>query len=255
MASGTIVLLHGVGLDRTLWDGVAARLRSELGDDWSVLALDLPGHGAREPVPLGVTLTDLAQVLEPEIPPGSVLVGFSLGALVAQHLARFRPELVRALVSVSSVCRRTDAERTAVLQRLAAAERDLAASADASVHRWFDGTDVDPAVVRRTREVLLANDPDSFRRCYRVFATADAEIGPELGRITVPSLAVTGELDAGSTPQMSRRLAAAQPDCRVVVVPDARHMLPVQKPDEFLSALTTFIRETNSVTTVASPSL
>ena len=253
MASRTIVLLHGVGLDRTLWDDAAERLRSEFGDDWSVLALDLPGHGARGPVPQGVTLADLAAALAPGIPPGSVVVGFSLGALIAQHLARFRPDLVDALVSVNSVCQRTEAERAAVLQRLAAAEQDLAASAEASVRRWFDGTDVDPAVVARTREVLLANDPDSFRRCYRVFATADTEIGPELGRITVPSLALTGELDGGSTPEMSRRLAAAQPDCRVVVVPGARHMLPVQRPDEFISALTTFIRETSSVRSVASP--
>lgn len=255
MGSRTIVLLHGVGLDRTMWADVVDRLQRELSDQWSVIALDLPGHGAKPPVPQGVTLGDLADGLAAEIPAGSVVVGFSLGALIAQHLARHRPELVAALVSVNSVCRRTDDERAAVLQRLAAAERDLAASAQASVHRWFDGTDVDPSVIERTREVLLANDAESFRRCYRVFATGDAEIGPELGAITVPSLAVTGELDGGSTPQMSQRLADAQPDCRVVIVPEARHMLPVQRPDEFINALTTFIRETDSVTAVASPTV
>lgn len=252
MSPRTIVLLHGVGLDHTMWDEVADRLRTAL-PQHRVLALDLPGHGAKPPVPQGVSLADLAGALAPEIPPGSVVVGFSLGALIAQHLARYRPELVAALVSVSSVCRRTTAERDAVLGRLAAAERDLPATAEASVQRWFDGTDVDPSVVERTRSVLLANDPDSFRRCYRVFATADAEIGPELDRIAVPSLAVTGELDGGSTPEMSFRLARAQPDCRVVVVPQARHMLPVQRPDEFISALTTFLRETSSVQAVASP--
>ena len=168
---------------------------------------DLPGHGARPPAPAGVTLADLADGVAADIPPGSHLVGFSLGALVAQHLALHRPALVATLTSVSSVCRRTAEERAAVLDRLRTAERDFAASAAASLRRWYDGTDVDPEQVRRTEATLLANDRDSFLHCYRVFATADAELGPELDRITVPALAITGECDPGSTPEMTRRLA------------------------------------------------
>jgi (E)-2-((N-methylformamido)methylene)succinate hydrolase len=55
--------------------------------------------------------------------------------------------------------------------------------------------------VRRTEATLLANDTGSFLHCYRVFATADAEIGAELNRITVPALAVTGEHDPASRPR------------------------------------------------------
>ena len=90
---------------------------------------------------------------------------------------------------------------------------------------------------------LLANDVRSYLNCYRVFATADAEIAPELPRITVPALAITGENDPGSTPEMTRRLADAIPGCRAVVVPGARHMLPVERPREFVTCLTTFIGE------------
>lgn len=239
MTDPSIVLLHGVGLDHTMWGPVVTRLSGE----FTVLTPDLPGHGGRGPVPADLTLRELADRLAGEIPPGSHLVGFSLGALVAQHLARFRPELVATLASVSSVCRRTPDERAAVLERLAMAERDFAGSARASIDRWYAGTDVDRATVERTREVLLGNDVDSFLACYRVFATGDADIGPELGRITASALAITGELDGGSTPLMSDRLAEALPDCRVHIVPGARHMLPVQAPDAFVTAITTFIRE------------
>jgi pimeloyl-ACP methyl ester carboxylesterase len=163
--------------------------------------------------------------------------------MVAQHLALHRPELVATLTSVSSVCRRTPEEREAVLERLRTAERDFGASAAASLRRWYDGTHVDSAQVRRTEATLLANDPDGFLNCYRVFATADAEIGPHLDRISAPALAITGEHDPGSTPAMTHRLAGAIPGCRAVVIPGARHMLPVERPREFVDFLTTFIGE------------
>ena len=239
MTKPTLVLLHGVGLDHTMWEPVAARLSG----GYDVVAPDLPGHGARPPAPATVTLRDLADGVAELVPPASHLVGFSLGALVAQHLAAHRPHRVATLTSVSSVCRRTREERESVLARLRMAETDLAGSVAASLDRWFTGTAVDPEWVRRTEATLRANDPASFRSCYRVFATGDADIGPDLGRITQPSLAVTGELDPGSTPAMTHRLAEAIPGCRAVVVPHARHMLPLQDPDALTSHLTAFIGE------------
>lgn len=234
-----VVFLHGVGLDHSVWGPVTELL----GDGVTVVTPDLPGHGTRPALQEGATLADLADGVAAEIPEGSHLVGFSLGALVAQHLAIHRPHLVASLTSVSSVCQRTHEEREAVLKRLATAAADFRASSEASLHRWYDGTDVDPAQVRQTERTLLANDPDSFLHAYRVFATADAEIGPELHRITVPALAITGECDPGSTPEMTRRLAAALPNCRSVIVPGVRHMLPVERPRELVNSLTQFIGE------------
>jgi (E)-2-((N-methylformamido)methylene)succinate hydrolase len=239
MSKPSLVLLHGVGLDHTMWAPMTALLQ----DDYEVLALDLPGHGGGPPVPDGVMLADLAEAVAGSVPPGSHLVGFSLGALVAQHLARHRPDLVATLTSVSSVCRRTEDERAAVLSRLTTAAADFPASVAASLQRWYEGTAVDPELVRRTEATLLANDVPSYLNCYRVFATADAEIAPELPRITVPALAVTGQDDPGSTPEMTHRLAAAMPNCRAVVVPGARHMLPVQRPQDLVTCLTTFLGE------------
>ncbi|MFM9588330.1 alpha/beta fold hydrolase [Streptomyces scabiei] len=237
LSKPTVVLLHGVGLDHTMWEPTAALLT----DRFTVLAPDLPGHGGRPPVREGVTLADLAEGVLAGIPAGSHLVGFSLGALVAQHVALHRPELVATLTSVSSVCARTAEERESVLGRLRTAETDFTASATASLARWYDGTDVPADRVARTGATLLANDVGSFLACYRVFATADAELAPDLPAIGVPALAVTGENDPGSTPAMTRRLAAALPDCRAAVVPGARHMLPVERPEAFADCLTTFI--------------
>ncbi|MFZ3572613.1 alpha/beta fold hydrolase [Streptomyces sp. BH097] len=249
MDKPSLVLLHGVGLDRTMWEPVTALLA----DRFTVVAIDLPGHGARPPVRGDVTLAELADGVAGHIPAGSHVVGFSLGALVAQQVALHRPELTRTLTSVSSVCRRTPDERAAVRARLRAAENDFAASTEASIERWYAGTTVPDGTIDRTRAALRANDVGSFLGCYRVFANADAELGPHLGDITVPSLAVTGENDPGSTPQMTHRLAAALPDCRAVIVPGARHMLPVERPEAFAEALTTFITQSAQLNDESAP--
>lgn len=243
MRSGRLVLLHGVGLDHTMWQPLVAQLPR----DAVVWAPDLPGHGDSAPVPSTVTLAELADPIATGLRPGDHLVGFSLGALIAQFVARFHPDLVATLTSVSSVCLRSPDERASVLYRMATATAEFPLSVEASLDRWYADTDVSAETVERTRATLLANDVESYLSCYRVFATADEELAPELAHITAPSLAITGRLDPGSTPAMTRRLAATIPDCRAIVVPGARHMLPVQNPRAVGEAVTDFLGEITRV--------
>jgi (E)-2-((N-methylformamido)methylene)succinate hydrolase len=239
-----VVLLHGVGLDHSMWDAFRAAVRDALGRP--VAVLDLPGHGVQPPLLHPTSLEAMADDVAARLPARAHLVGFSLGALVAQHLARYRPQLVASLTSISSVCRRTPAESAAVASRLAAASGDFPASVEASIARWYpEGCGVPDDAVAQTRTTLLANNIASYLHAYRVFATGDAVIGPQLGAIRVPSLAVTGELDPGSTPEMTRRLGEAIPGARTAVVPHARHMLPVERPAELARIITNFIDESS----------
>ncbi|KAB1650518.1 alpha/beta fold hydrolase [Pseudoclavibacter endophyticus] len=232
-----IVLLHGVGLDHTMWRAVQDLLPR------ASVAIDLPGHGAQPPLRTPQTLASLADDVLRRLPDGPVdLVGFSLGALIAQHLARFRPDRVRSLACVSSVCRRTEPERAAVEARLRTAHEAFVESAEASIERWYPaGTPVPAGDIEATRRTLLANDVESYLHAYAVFARGDAEIAGELSGITAPTLAVTGELDPGSTPDMSRRLADAIPGARAEIVPGARHMLPLEAPRALVAALITHL--------------
>lgn len=232
-----VALLHGVGLDSTMWGPVQDALGRES------IAIDLPGHGRQPPLTGPATLEELAADVLKRLPERSHLVGFSLGALIAQYIARFHPDRVETLTCVSSVCRRTDAERSAVSARLASAEADFPATVEASIDRWYSGTAVPQSVVDATRRTLEANDIQSFVHAYRLFALGDGVIGNELGRIEVPTLAITGEHDPGSTPEMTRRLAAAIPGAKAVIVPDARHMLPVQDADVLARAINEFIKD------------
>lgn len=232
-----VAFLHGVGLDSTMWE----RAQQEIGRP--SVAIDLPGHGRQSPLTAPVSLAELAEDVLLRLPERSHLVGFSLGALVAQHIARFHPDRVETLICVNSVCQRTETEAASVAERLATAVNNFPATVEASLDRWYSGTDVPGNVVTATRTTLLANNVPSFVHAYRVFAVGDAEIGPELSRIQVPTLAITGELDPGSTPEMTRRLAAAIPGAKALVVSGARHMLPVQNADVLARAINEFIQE------------
>lgn len=239
----SVVMLHGVGLDGTMWQPMVERL----GD--RALALDLPGHGRRPPLRQEQTIATLAGDVLDRLPVEPIhLVGFSLGALLAQHIARYAPQRLLTLTCVSSVCRRTAAERVAVQARLETARIGFEESVDASIQRWFPpGTTVSPDIVEQTRRVLLRNDVESYLRAYAAFARGDREIDRELGAITVPTLAITGELDPGSTPEMSRRLAAAIPGCRLRIVPRTRHMVPVESTSALWAAFTDFIANSEGV--------
>lgn len=233
------MLLHGVGLDRTMWGRVEELL------DRPTFALDLPGHGAQPPLRGAMSLAEFAADVEERLPSGPVhLVGFSLGALVAQRIASHSPDRVRSLACVSSVCQRTPEERDAVLARLASARTDFAATVERSLERWYSGSGVAPETVAETRRVLEANDVESFGHAYEIFATGDEQIAADLASISAPTLAITGELDPGSTPDMSRRLAAAIPDARSRIVPGVRHMLPVEAPEAFAAALAEHLEDT-----------
>lgn len=235
-----VVLLHGVGLDHTMWDrvvpGLAAKARR------TVHIPDLLGHGAAPDAPAGTTLADLAAPVAGLLAGAGApahLVGFSLGALVATRVALDHPDRVATLTLVSGVAGRSEAERAAVLDRLATARADLAATFDAAVDRWFSARwhAEDPGLAARVRAVLAANRPASYLACYEIFARADAELWPELPQLAPPVLAMTGSEDPGSTPAMSEALAARVPHGRAVIVPGARHLLPQERPAAVVAAV------------------
>lgn len=238
-----LVLLHGVGLDRSMWGPFTEQLDP---DTRTWVALDLPGHGEQPALRTPQTLASLAQDVLHRLPSGRIhLVGFSLGALIAQYIARFAPERITSLTCVNSTCMRTPEESTLVEARLATAGTDFASGVEASIERWFPAhaTSVAPEIIEEVRRTLLANDIESYVHAYTVFARGDREIGPELTNISAPTLAITGELDPGSTPEMSQRLGERIPNCRVQIVSGTRHMLPIEAASTLAASVNAFVEE------------
>lgn len=244
-----VVLLHGVGLDRSMWDRCAALFARRL----KLVAVDLRGHGASPRAAAGTSLDDLAEdvvgVLDELALRNVHVVGFSLGALVAQRLAISHPDRAVSLTLVSSVAGRGEPERAAVLARLRSARDDWPATAEAAIDRWFssDRRAQEPELVSHVRTVLLRNDLESYLTCYEIFATADADVWPDLHTIACPTLVMTGEDDPGSTPEMTRRLATTIPRAESIILPGTRHLLPIERPRELCDAVLNHIKRTEYV--------
>ncbi|WP_020497933.1 alpha/beta fold hydrolase [Sciscionella marina] len=238
------VLIHGVGSDLGSWNAIAGQLTLYA----PVVRQDLRGHG-RSHSPAGTWdiddfAADQLEVMDHLGIKAAHVIGFSLGGLIAQRLAARHPERVRSLVTISAVAGRTPQQRAAVLDRLDRIENDgPEAVAKESVERWYSAEylHAHPEVRDRTLARMAALDPDSYARAYRVLATTD--LAAELGTITAATLAMTGELDIGSPPEMTRRIAESVRTGRHVVFPGVRHSILSEIPDLITKEILDHVRD------------
>ncbi|MEC9013400.1 MAG: alpha/beta hydrolase, partial [Chloroflexota bacterium] len=133
-----IVLVHGVGLDQTIWNRMLRDLTS-----YSTLTYDLLGHGDTI-LPLGAQsfepfVGQLYSLLNATEISEFVLVGFSLGGQIAKHFASMYPDRIKGLVLISTTYQRTTVERSNMASRVRQAKHgDQPSLETAALQRWFN---------------------------------------------------------------------------------------------------------------------
>lgn len=240
----TVILLHGVGLDKTCWDAQIPGLERHA----NVIAYDLLGHGDCRKPDREITLEDYAQqlldVMDEHSVERAIPVGFSFGGLTSQLFARLHPERLEKLVIMGAVYKRTPEQLGAVKGRLETAKQEgPGAIIEAALARWYapEYQERHPEVIEATKSRLNRNIPDEFLTAYEIFVTSDHLVTDQLHNIPVPTLVIAGELDPGSTPAMAEQMVSEIPDARLCVIPGARHMLPVESAEAVNEALIQFI--------------
>ncbi|WP_165802862.1 alpha/beta fold hydrolase [Pelagivirga sediminicola] len=238
-----IVLLHGVGLNADIWEPQA----DALSGTHRVFAVDLPGHGASDPLQKGAGLEDFAgrilAAMDGFADGPVLLVGHSMGALVTIAAALAAPERIRGIAALNAVYCRTPSARAAAEARAALLEQaGVMASIEPTIERWFGPGDA----ARRdshasTLRAMLADvDPVGYARAYRIFATQDRAFEGRMKDLAMPALFLTGADDPNSTPDMSRAMADAAPRGEALIVPGARHMAGFVTPGPVNAALHDF---------------
>jgi pimeloyl-ACP methyl ester carboxylesterase len=230
-----VVLIHGAGGNHLYWPSEVRRLAG-----CPVYALDLPGHGkspgrGHQSIQ-AYSQNILAWLLEVGLH-RAVFVGHSMGSAIALTLALEHREHVIALGLIGSAARippppgslEDSASQTtfnAAVQRLTAE----AFSPQASPHL------VELAAQRmaETRASVVHGD---------LIACDAFDITRHLHRIRKPTLIITGSDDKLAPLRQAQFLGSKLRNNRLEVVPDAGHMVMIEKPKEVASLLVGFLDE------------
>lgn len=248
-ARPTVVFLHGAQFDHSVWI-LQSRYLAHHG--YSVLALDLPGHMRSEGPPLDSVeaIADrVAAALKAARVERMIVVGHSMGSLIALEVGRRLPDAVRGVVLVAT------AFPMRVADPLLNATRDAPDEALDMINVWshsasiqgFDRKPSNPGPgfsnmwqglrlmqrihERNGRDVL----PVDFANCNRYAGGIDAAAA-----LKCPALFVLGASDSMTPARSAKTLIEACRNAEVVTLRGAGHSLMAEDPDGVRDAIARF---------------
>ncbi len=246
----TVVLIHGVGNDHSVW---ALQSRYLAHHGWNVLAVDLPGHcrsGGEAPASVEAGADFVCALLDAAGAARAALVGHSWGSLIALEAAARLKARASHLALVGTACpmKVSPAMIEAALQapeqalRMANAFSRSTLAAPPSV--FGPGTWVYGAGLALGRRVLRSNP--AVNVLHRGFVACDRYAGGEAAaaQVTCPVLFVLGERDQMTPPRAAQPLIdaarAAGKAVQVARLPVGHNQM-TEAPAELLRALRDFL--------------
>ena len=231
-----VVLIHGLGGSARDWDKIAKVWSENL----TVYTVDLYGHGRTPPLSADkpLTLTDMArgvqQFIRKEKIEHPVLVGHSLGGLIALQLAEVNPSAFMALIIVDV----PPAPKLFATKTTIAADRDaLSADAEKFIRGHWSGMATRPQDVEHVVKSALATDRRTLQDLYLDIRATD--LRPEFGSLRLPVLVVYAEPPGGFTPTDDpEKLYDGIPQIDLSIVSGVRHFIMLDAPQNF--TVTTF---------------
>lgn len=241
-----VVLLHGFPLDHAMWEAQ----REGVGAIYRLICPDLRGHGLSA-APDGIYLiedmaADVVELLDHlRITERIVVGGLSMGGYVALAIAARYPERLRGLVLMDTRAGADSPEAAKAREELA--QKVLAAgSAEPAVLAMMPRL-WSPATRTRRPDLIARFEARMFRTPARAVAgalrgmAARPDRTADLPGMQMPTLVVVGSDDVITPPAEARAMAEAIPNARLIEVPDAGHLAPLENPGQVNAALLQFL--------------
>lgn len=237
-----VVLLHALSLDSTMWDAQCRVLRDR---GHLVVAPDGRGFGGTPlgdaPPSLDVLVDDLASDLHERHLDRVALVGASLGGYVAMAFLRRHPERVAALGLISTRAAADTPRERAERERFAELITDRQAQAAlvaATTPRLVGATSraERPDVVAAVQAMVDAAPPESIAWAQRAIA-GRPDAYDVLRAADLPAVVVAGAEDELIDTSEPERMASALPRGRLVTIPAAGHLAPLEAPEAVTAQL------------------
>lgn len=248
-----VLLLHGVGGGREAWAdaGMGPGLSSGAAlaaAGFTALALDLPGYGLSAPVwpyHLAALAGAVAALITQTQAGPAIVVGHSMGGMLAQELVASAPQVVAALVLAGTSAAfgkpGGDWQRDFLQSRFAPLDAGLGlAGLAAALVAGMVAPGTAPERQARA-QALMAGVPEATYRAA-VSALVAFDRRARLADIAVPTLVITGEFDRTAAPEVARKMAERIPGAALCILPGAGHLLNIEQPVAFNAALLAFMR-------------
>jgi 3-oxoadipate enol-lactonase len=240
----TLVFLHGIGGGRAAWQRQIPFFESR---GYRTLAWEAPGYGGT-PVVDPYTFAGVARTLETalgRLAAGHVvLVGHSMGGMIAQEAYALFPEKIAALALTftSPAFGGTTSEFAQHFIDARIKPLDLGktmAEISARLMPTMHGGMSDPGGLMLAAQVMATVPPDTYRKAVAMLTTFDRRA--QLAEIHVPTLVMSGSDDTVAPPRMMERMAQKIPGAEYVCLPGCGHLGPMDQPDAFNAGLLTFL--------------
>jgi pimeloyl-ACP methyl ester carboxylesterase len=246
----TIVFGHSLLFSCRMFDDQVNALKDRL----RCVKFDFRGQGRSEVTRDGYdmdTLTEDAAALIDKLDCTPChFLGFSMGGFVGLRLAIRRPELLRSLILVDTSADPEPKKNLPKYQLLNIIARwiGLWAVAGQVMPIMFSQTFLkDPGrtdIRKKWRQHLLDNHRVGVTRAVTGVITRQG-LYDQLDKIDLPTLVIVGEQDVATVPEISERMHARIPNSRMVRIPNAAHMTPIEEPDAVNAALQEFLSSLN----------
>lgn len=246
-----VIFLHGIGGAARGW---APQCETFGKAGFNPVALDLPGYGARPPVE-SMTFEELAADVEAMIAQRQlqrpVLVGHSMGGMIAQTLLRRRPDGYSAAVLIGTSPAfgnpEGDFQKQFVAARLAPLESGKSMpELAAEIVDGMIGPAPDPEGRALAIDLMGATPASTYRAAVLCLVTFDERAS--LPNIRCPVLCLVGEHDRNAPPAMMQRMAAKIPGAEYVCLPDVGHLPNLEAPRAFDKAVLDFLHSVPAAT-------
>lgn len=243
-AGAPVVFSNSLGTDFRLWDKVIPLMPAGL----RLIRYDKRGHGLSDgppaPYSMDTLIEDAGLLLDHLGVKDCVFVGLSIGGIIAQGLAEWRTDLVRAMVISNTAARIGNPGMWA--ERIAAVEAGgVEAIAEPTMERWFSAPFRATEELRAWRNMLTRTGRDGYIGCMHAISGSD--MLSKTASLRLPTLAIAGSEDGSTPPDLVRETADLVPGSKFHLIRGAGHLPCVENPTEYAATLTTFLKDIGHV--------